>query len=462
MQRRDLLKLLSLLMMGGIYDARAGQQKAQRTASSKKRIVVIGAGLAGLAAARTLQGRGYDVVLLEARDRIGGRVWTSTVWPDIPLDLGASWIHGIRGNPLTSVADEIPARRLVTSYDRAITYNTSGQRLSLSETARLDALRKQVFFALRPAQARDVDLSIRQAIEPLMRQFDDSSEGTRFLNFILSSEIEQEYAGSAAMLSAHWYDSAKMFHGDDVVFVQGFHTLTNFLASRVRIELEQVVTNIHWGQSPVRVVTQKAEFMADHVVVTVPLGVLQARRVQFTPRLPLEKQQAMAQLGMGVLNKCYLRFPDAFWPTDVDWLEHVSTEPGEWTEWVSFMRVANTPILLGLNAADRGREIEAWSDQQIVASAMRTLRTIYGEGISNPIGFQITRWASDPFSLGAYSYNPVGYQSGMRRMLAAPLKQRVFFAGEASDEEYFGTAHGAYLSGVRAAQEILAHSHTSE
>ncbi len=236
----------------------------------------------------------------------------------------------------------------------------------------------------------------------------------------------------------------------------------NFLARTLHIELEQVVTDIHWGQSPVRVTTPKTELMADHVVVTLPLGVLQAERVRFTPRLPLDKRQAMTKLGMGVLNKCSLRFHEAFWPTDVDWLEHVSAEPGQWTEWVSFMRVAHRPILLGFNAADRGRTIEAWSDQQIVASAMRTLRTMYGAGIPDPIDFQITRWATDPFSLGSHSCNPVGFQPGMRRVLAAPLKQRVFFAGEASDEDYFGTAHGAYLSGVRAAQEVLTLSHAGE
>jgi len=117
--------------------------------------------------------------------------------------------------------------------------------------------------------------------------------------------------------------------------------------------------------------------------------------------------------------------------------------------------VANMPILLGFNAADRGRAIEAWSDEQIVASAMQTLRTIYGVSIPEPIDYQITRWATDPFSLGSYSYNPVGAVPRMRRELAAPLGKSVFFAGEASNEDYFGTAHGAYLSGLRAAKEIL-------
>jgi monoamine oxidase len=462
MHRRNFLKWLGLLMMGCTPRARAAEWNAHGAASAKKRVVVIGAGLAGLAAARELHTRGHDVVVLEARDRIGGRIWTSTIWPDLPLDLGATWIHGVSGNPLTDVADKSQTRRFATSYDKAITYNTGGQQLSAAETTRLNALRTRAVTALKQAQERGADVSIRQAIEPVMRQVGDASEAARFLNFILSAEIEQEYSGSAATLSAHWYDHAKEFAGDDVLFVQGFHVITQFLASMLRIEREQVVTDIHWGQSPVRVMTSKTEFIADHVVVTLPLGVLQAGHVRFVPALPRNKQHAMAKLGMGVLNKCYLRFSDAFWPTDVDWLEHVPAKPGEWTEWVSFMRIANKPVLLGFNAADQGRGMEAWSDQDIVASAMRTLKIIFGTGIPDPIGSQITRWATDPFSLGSYSYNPVGAQSVMRRVLAAPLRQRVFFAGEASEVDHFGTAHGAYLSGLRAAEEILTRRHAGE
>ena len=173
------------------------------------------------------------------------------------------------------------------------------------------------------------------------------------------------------------------------------------------------------------------------------------------PELPRHKRQAIAKLGMGVLNKFYLRFPEVFWPADVDWLEHIPAEHGVWTEWVSFQRAAKRPILLGFNAADRGRAIEAWPDRRIVASAMSTLRTIYGAGIPEPLDYQITRWATDPYSLGSYSFNPVGSTPVMRKNLAAPLKGRVFFAGEATEQDYFSTAHGAYLSGLRTAREVM-------
>lgn len=455
MHRRNFLKILGLTLMGSAHGACSEKSQRFIATSSKKRVVVIGAGLSGLAAAQKLRRQGYEVVVVEARERIGGRIWTSFKWTDMPLDFGATWIHGTQGNPLTDLANQIDAKRLTTSYRRAATHNTSGKPLSKPEEVRLESFRNRVFGELKKAQNEEPDISIRQAIEPLIRQFDKSSESSRFINFILSGEIEREYSGSTERLSAHWYDSDQKFNGNDDLFVQGFRVIPEFLAQGLRIELGQVVKEIQWHQSPIRVITQKTEFLADRVIVTLPLGVLQAGKVRFTPELPQNKQTAIAKLGMGLLNKCYLRFSDVFWSADVDWLEYISASHGEWTEWVSFKRAANMPILLGFNAADQGRSIEAWSDEQIVASAMQTLRTIYGVSVPEPIDYQITRWASDPFSLGSYSYNPVGAVPKMRHELAASLDKSVFFAGEASNEDYFGTAHGAYLSGLRAAQEIL-------
>lgn len=454
MHKREFLKLLTLVLLGGGTSA-FGEERNTGVPKGRRRVVVIGAGLAGLAAARELMRAGHQVVVLEARDRIGGRIWTSNRWPDLPLDLGATWIHGSTDNPLSDVSDESGARRLITSYERAVIYDTNGREISGRSEAKLDSVREAMFEALRKAQDSDADTSVRRTLASLERRYADDPEALRFLSFCVSGSIEQEYAGDANRLSAHWYDSAKEFDGDDVLFVQGFKVLTDYLAQGTDVRLSQVVREIRWQTAEIRVRTAEREFAADQVVVTLPLGVLKNNDVRFVPGLPEEKRNAISTLGMGVLNKCYLRFAQAFWPDDMDWLEYVPAKHGEWTEWVSFQRAMKKPVLLGFNAADRGREIETWTDDQIVASAMETLKTIFGADIPQPIDWQITRWASDPFARGSYSYHALGSTPGMRDTLGRALSTRLFFAGEATHRDYFGTAHGAFLSGLRVARDVL-------
>ncbi len=180
LDKRRFLKTMTMALLGRPRSGEAGEQHPQRELKCK-RVVVIGAGLAGLAAARELQAHEYDVIVIEARGRIGGRVWTSHEWEDIPLDLGASWIHGVKGNPLTDLADEIKAQRLVTRYDSSVTYNTAGVPLDGGAEDRLDNLREELLEAISHAQKQDQDVSLRQAIMQVDQEPDGALSEARWI-----------------------------------------------------------------------------------------------------------------------------------------------------------------------------------------------------------------------------------------------------------------------------------------
>ncbi|WP_020559530.1 flavin monoamine oxidase family protein [Thiofilum flexile] len=418
-------------------------------------VLVLGAGMAGLAAARHLSAQGFQVTVLEGRERIGGRIYTSRLWSDAPVDLGASWIHGDEDNPITELANQANAKRVATSYDSAELYIAPELlQQGVTDTAE-DKMERLVDKALKQASDLDQDLSLRTAVERVMRDRDSTSLGSKAqLEFYLNSRYEQEYSGSTRELSAHTIDEDEEFEGDELLFPQGYGQLTDYLAKGLTIKTGQVVKQVAYSPQGVSVTTQNAQYSADYVLVTLPLGVLKRNSVQFNPPLPTNKQQAIARLGMGVLDKVFFRFDKVFWPKDIDWHEYLSLRAGRWVEWVSFAKLG-VPILLGFNAAERARELELWSDQAIIEDGMQVLREMFGNAIPSPKATQITRWARDPFSYGSYSFNAVGSTKQDRKVLASTVAGRLFWAGEATHSEYPGTVHGAYLSGIAAAKRLL-------
>lgn len=419
---------------------------------AKKSIIIIGAGIAGLAAAKHLIKHEFDITILEARDRIGGRIHTGKKWDSEPIDLGATWIHGIDQNPISKLADELRLIRISTDYDASIIYDSDGRPLSKTNEIILDRMREEFSDAIEKAQALDKDQSISDIIAKICVNKSDIER--RYINFLVSSEIEQEYSGDRSEISAHWFDNTKEFDGDDELFTNGYSQIIQYLAKDCNIEINQIVKSVNWNDLKIKIGTQDKTYLCDGVIITVPLGVLKSNSIQFMPPLPPTKQKAIGKLGMGLLNKCYLKFEKTFWPEDIDWLEFISDSEGSWSEWVSFTNAARWPILLGFNSGKSALELEKLSDKDTVNSAMFVLRQIFGEKIPDPIDYQITRWGADRFSLGSYSFNSVGSVPVDRKTLAKSIDNRIYFAGEATSLEYFSTVHGAYLSGLEAAKEI--------
>jgi monoamine oxidase len=422
-------------------------------------VVVIGAGIAGLAAARQLRLQGWEVVVLEGRDRVGGRLWSLRP-PDLKgmaLDLGASWIHGVQDNPIATLAQQWQIPTVTTDLDKYQLYDWEGKRVSDAQVDRLEGIMERLLAQQnRLRKGRKADRPLLDDLQPLVEQANLTDSDQRIVWNLLNGAIEHEYAGAMADLSGNTWDAGGGFEGNDVLFPSGYDTIARRLSTGLELHLNQVVQRIDYGDRGVRVITDRQEWAGIAAIVTLPIGVLQSGRVAFSPPLPQPHQTAINRLGMGILNKTYLEFPRAFWPSEPDWLGYASEPPGHWSEWVNIQRATDRPILLGFNAGRQGLELEAASDDQTVASALKVLRRMFGKAVPDPTAAWVTRWGRDPFAGGSYSFLRVGATPADRSQLAKPVGDRLFLAGEATSRRHAATVHGAYQSGQRAADQVMA------
>jgi monoamine oxidase len=453
LSRRQALRLLAGAV-AGLLPFHLNHARQQQSAD----VVIIGAGVAGLAAAQLLQQEGWSVIVLEARDRIGGRIWTNRSLEGLPLDLGASWIHGVRGNPLTALADEADIERAATDYSNMLLYRDDGTLVSDSEVSALETLFGSILQSANEfADASESDMDLGTVIEQaIAEEADDLTSDERMLiAYMVNTAIEHEYSASVRQLSAQYWDKNEAFPGGDVISVNGYDWLITLLASGLDIRLNSVVEQVYYDEEGVWIAAADGEYEAGYAIVTVPLGVLKAGRISFDPPLPDSKQYAIDALQMGILNKLYLHFPSVFWDAQADFIDVAAQQAGQSVEFLNISLIHDEPVLLCFFAADFGRTLESWDDTRVIAHTMTLLRTIYGAGIPEPDGYLLTRWGQDPYSYGSYSFNAVDSTSDDRVALAEPVADRLFFAGEATHEDYPATVHGALLSGQDAAQQVI-------
>jgi monoamine oxidase len=417
-------------------------------------VVVIGAGMAGLGAARVLADAGAAVTVIEARDRIGGRTYTSHLWPDLPVDMGASWIHGTKGNPLSALAKELGLKVTPTTYDRSVTYDENGHRIDFAKAAR------QALALVEKARSRvdkaESDISLQAAIEalPQWRKLPDLDR--RIARLAINTRIEHEYSGDWATLSAWHFDDGKDFGGHEAVVTPGYGPMVQHLARGLQFRLDERVLRIAPRADGVEVTTTRGTHHAGHVIVNVPLGVLQSGQVAFAAPLDPARQRAIDRLGMGLLNKCVLRFDRVFWPPEVDWIDFLGPTETLWADWTSYLRATGYPLLAAFNAARMADETEHWDDRATTASALDALRAMFGSAIPDPLGSQISRWRKDPYALGSYSFVAVGTRTKDRKALSGTdWEGRLSFAGEATSHRYPATVHGALMTGRAAAAALL-------
>jgi len=435
LNRRQMLQGLGAGALLGGFGARV------EAATAAPEAIVIGAGAAGLVAAKELMARGVSVLDLEARDRIGGRAFTDGSL-GVSWDRGCSWLHASNVNPWIDYARRNDFEVRPDRYPREI-YD-GARRMDGSETAGHRAAMERAERELARAGRRGLDIPAEAALTretladpwyPMVMDELTGWEGVEPANF--------------SVLDAHGFDD----DGEDYVVPRGLGTLVAHYAKGVDVTLRTPVTRIRWDGRGVAVQTPAGLATARVAVVALPSTAIAEGSVIFTPHLPAEVLQAHHDLPLGLLEKVALRFKRNVFPSESTEFLRLRRDDGRGLGYMT--RYGGENVCVAFAPGRIARDLEARGEAAAIEHALVEFAQMLGSDVRKYFDEgAATAWASDPYARGAYSYCVPG-RHGARARLARPVGGRIVFAGEHTDPAAYGTLHGAWRSGQRAAGETL-------
>ncbi len=404
-------------------------------------LVIIGAGAAGLGASEQAAASGTGHVVLEASHRIGGRGLTEFLEGGIAVDLGCHWLHSGSINPYAKWADKLgfEYKNQRDSYRYAMHFG--GHWLGADK-------RREYGVFMHSCHKKIDQLYQESPANPVFAAVDDNSDWAQHFCYWMSLMHSADADQVAVQDVVEYRDTS-----EDWPLKNGYGALICKQGERCPVQLNTQVQAIRWNSNPVRITTNKGETTADKVIITVSTGVLAARQIDFFPTLPLRKLEAIHALPLGNSNYQFFSIDQETFDQDVP--ENVHFQQDDISMAIR-IRPFNTRCLF----TSTGGRFAWWLEKQGLGASkaylIDGLVKIFGGEIRGKLReFRLSAWGYDPWIRGAYSAQTPGC-SGMRRQLAEPVDECLYFAGEATSTDFFSTAHGAYLSGIRAVKEVVA------
>lgn len=426
-------------------------------------IIVVGAGASGLSTAQKLQQSGKKVLVLEGRSRIGGRI-DSEKFDNVTLDLGASWIHGIEGNPIWPIAQKNHIETIVFNEDEeAFTFfHKDGKPFSKEQnivfTSFIEKVEEEL---LHTADNQPADKEINKILDHLdltnnvLPKDELKTQLLEFFDYLANDP----YATSLDQLSSHYPKYEGYFPGNEMIFPQGYSQIIHVLAQGLNIQKDTIVQSVELKKDHVEITDQHHKvYLGSKVVVTVPLGVLKKNKIQFIPTLPQQYQKAIQNIGFGSFNKVFMEFDK---PIKLERLRDHTTigsyfqYKDQWFSIVDLTEVYHKPIYMMFFGGPKGEWINHSTDKEIWTYLHAGLVQSFPDVPAEPKRMAITRWGTDPFSYGSFSFPPPAYDEKSVDVMNQPIQHQLYFAGEHCTVEHAGTVHGAYMSGQETAQRIL-------
>ena len=404
-------------------------------------VAIIGAGAAGLGAAHALKDSGLSVIVLEARDRIGGRAHTVLAAPGIPFDMGCGWLHSADRNSFVAIA-----QRLGFEINKArAPWREGSYETTFPKADRIDFFGAiDAFYDRAEAAAeRDDDAPASSCLEPGNRWNPMIDAVSTYINGVELDRVSLHDMDAYEDTEINWRLPA------------GYGALISAYGAPCPVSRDTQVTLIDHAGARVKIETSRGTLSAAKVIVTVPSNLLASESIRFSPALPA-KLDAARGLPLGTNNKVMLALDGAGdLPNDAG-LRGATDRVGVGSYQI---RPFGYPCIEGFFGGGFARELEDAGDGALGAQAIEEVVALLGSsyrGRLRPLAE--SRWGHDAFAQGAYSAAMPGHAEA-RAVLAAPVDGRLFFAGEATSAHFFSTAHGARDSGERAAEEILEAAH---